>query len=90
MVQMHSVIPPFISLFNSLHAGQFLHAFVVRRTFFKMNFFQKKSFNNTIRVSNVFDPGQDQHSVGPDLGPNCLQQLSADDKVAASKEKVKL
>ena len=26
------------------------------------------------------DPDQDQHSVGPDLGPNCLQMLSADDK----------
>ena len=27
------------------------------------------------------DPDQDQHSVGPDLGPNCLQRLSADDKI---------
>ena len=26
------------------------------------------------------DPDQDQHSVGPDLGANCLQRLSADDK----------
>ena len=26
------------------------------------------------------DPDQDQPSVGPDLGPNCLQRLSADDK----------
>ena len=26
------------------------------------------------------DPDQDRHSVGPDLGPNCLQMLSADDK----------
>ena len=37
---------------------------------------------NTIRVSNGLDPDQDQHSVGPDLGPNCLQRLSADDKKA--------
>ena len=28
--------------------------------------------------------------VGPDLGPNCLQRLSTDDKVAASKERFKL
>ena len=29
-----------------------------------------------IRVSNSFDPDQAQHSVGPDLGPICLQRLS--------------
>ena len=27
---------------------------------------------NIIRVSNSLDPDQDQHSVGPDLGSNCL------------------
>ena len=44
---------------------------------------------NTIRVSYGFDPDQDRHFVGPDLGPNCLQLLSADDKkVAAIKERV--
>ena len=31
-------------------------------------------------MSNGLDPDQDRHSVGPDLGPNCLQRLSADDK----------
>ena len=36
-------------------------------------------FKNNIRVSNGLDPDQDQHSVSPDLGPNCLQRLSADD-----------
>ena len=30
-------------------------------------------------VSNSFDPDQAQHFVRPDLGPNCLQMLSADD-----------
>ena len=35
---------------------------------------------NTIRVSNILDPDQDQHSVGPDLAPTCMQMLSADDK----------
>ena len=48
-------------------------------TFLKIIFF-KKSFRNTIRVPNGLDPDQDQHSVSPDLGPNCLQRLSADDK----------
>ena len=47
--------------------------------FFKMNFL-KKSFRDTIRVSNGLDPDQDRRSVGPDLGPNCLQRLSAADK----------
>ena len=32
----------------------------------------------TIQVSNSLDPDQDRHFVGPDLGPNCLQRLSAD------------
>ena len=44
-----------------------------------MSFFKKK-IRNTIRVSNSFNLDQDQHSVSPDLGPNCLQSLSADDK----------
>ena len=29
-------------------------------------------------VSKSLDPDQVQHFVGPDLGPNCLQRLSAD------------
>ena len=33
-------------------------------------------------MSNSLDPDQDQdrHYVGPDLGTNCLQKSSADDK----------
>ena len=38
-------------------------------------------------MSNSLDPDQNRHSVDPDLGPNCLQMLSAE--VAASKERVK-
>ena len=34
---------------------------------------------NTIKVSNILDPDQAPHFVGPDLGPKCLQKLSADD-----------
>ena len=37
-----------------------------------------KSSRNSFRVSNSMDPDQDRHSVGPDLGPNCLQRLSAE------------
>ena len=47
---------------------------------FQNYFFSKNSFMNTIRVSNSLDPDQDRRSVGPDLGPNGLQRLSADDK----------
>ena len=46
--------------------------------FFSKLTFSKNSFRNTIRVSNGFDP---DHSVGPDLGPNSLQRLSADDNI---------
>ena len=53
--------------------------------FFKIKFFKIKSLRNTIRVSNSLDPDQARHSVGPDLGPNCLQRLSADDN---SKQRV--
>ena len=30
-------------------------------------------------MSNSLDPDHDRLNVGPDLGPNCLQRLSADD-----------
>ena len=40
---------------------------------------KKKKNRNTFRVSNGLDPDQDRRWVGPDLGLNCLQRLSADD-----------
>ena len=45
----------------------------------KINFF-KNYFMKTIRESNSLDSDWDRCSVGPDLGPNCLRGLSADDK----------
>ena len=47
--------------------------------FFSKSTFLKNSFRNTIRVSNSLGPDQARHFVRPDLGPNCLQRLSADD-----------
>ena len=41
--------------------------------------FSKNSFRDTIRVSHNLDPDQALHFVGPDLGPNYLQMLQADD-----------
>ena len=37
-------------------------------------------FFTTIRVSNSLDPDQARQNVGPDLGPNCLQRLTTDNK----------
>ena len=34
---------------------------------------------SNIRMSNGFDPDQARRIVRPDLGPNCLPRLSADD-----------
>ena len=55
--------------------------FLSSADFFFQNYFfeEKKSFSNTIRISNSFDPDQARRFVGPDQGLNCLQRLSADD-----------
>ena len=64
---------------NLCMLGNFSWFLLTFSDFFQNQHFQKKSFRNTIRVSNNLDSDQDRHSVGPDLGPNCLQRLSADD-----------
>ena len=44
--------------------------------------FLKKTFlGNISRVSSSLDPDHAQCFVGPDLGPNCLQRLSAHDTI---------
>ena len=43
-------------------------------------------FQEHYQSANCLDPDLDRHSVGPDLGPNCLQRLSADDKTQRRKE----
>ena len=58
---------------------EILHALLSSADFFQNQPFRKKFFRNTIKVSTILDPDQVRHSVGPDLGPNCLQRLSADD-----------
>ena len=40
-------------------------------------FFSKNYFKFTISVSNSLYPDQAQHFIGPDLGPDCLQRISA-------------
>ena len=55
----------------------FVDFFLILFFFF---FSKKKSYMSAIRVSNSLDPDQAQCFVGPELGPNCLKRLSADDK----------
>ena len=57
--------------------GKFLF-FCPLLIFFSKSSFSKNYFESTIRLSNSFDPDQVRHLIGPDLGPNCLQRLSAD------------
>ena len=40
-------------------------------------------------MSNILDPDQARQFVKPDLGPNCLPSLSADD-TAAGRQRVKM
>ena len=58
-----------------IKAKQLYTDFFQKINFFKI-FYQEYNWS-----SNSFDPDQDQHSVGPDLGPNCLQRSSADNKI---------
>ena len=41
-------------------------------------------------MSNYLDPDQDQPSLGHDLGPNCFQRLSADDKSPLARTELKV
>ena len=61
-----------------LYAVYFCMLFCHLLIFFRINLF-RNSFRNTIRNSNSLDPDQAQQFFGPDLGPNCLQRLSASD-----------
>ena len=61
-----------------LHAGYFFHFFCCLLIFFKIEIF-KKNFQEYHRSIKQFGSKSGRHFVGPDLGPNCLQRLSADD-----------
>ena len=45
-------------------------------------------FFNTIQVLNSLDPDQALHFDWPDLGPNCLQKLSKDNRSHPSRQRV--
>ena len=65
----------------SPNAGKFCIIVLSSDDFFlKINFFNNKKIRNTARVSNsLVQMRARQNFVGPDLGPKCLQRLSADD-----------
>ena len=70
----------FAVVYNLLHSGKIFTLESSSADFFQNYLFKKKSFRNTVRVSNSLDSDQDRHFVGPDLGSNCLLRLSADAK----------
>ena len=72
--------------FNSLHAGYLFMLLLSSVDFFQNYFFSQNTLKSTTRMPKSLDLDQDQHSVSPDLGPNCLQRLSADNKSRSRKE----
>ena len=66
--------------FDQLLAFQILLLLFFHTLLFAIFYSLDAGFLNTIRVSNSLDIDQARHFVGPDLGPNCLQGLSADNK----------
>ena len=64
----------------TLHAGYFFMLLLSSVDFFQNYPFQDVLSGTLPECQTFLDPDQDRHSVGPDLDPNCLQRLSADDK----------
>ena len=62
---------------NSSPNGNFFMPFCCLLIFLKINFFGRKIFQE-YHQSVRLDPDHAQNFVGPGLGPNCLQRLSAD------------
>ena len=75
-----------IFFLNSLHAGKFFRSFC-RLQIFSKSPFLKKSFSNTIKVSNDLDPDQNWHFVGYDLVQIDCKGYRQAIKVATNKEK---
>ena len=67
--------------FNSLPTGEYwviLHVFLLSADFFQNQLFRKIILGLPSECQTLLDPDQAQRFVEPDLGPNCLQRLSAD------------
>ena len=59
-------------------AWEFFPAFLSSAYFFQHQLFRNILSGIRSECQTGLDPDQAQPSVGPDLGPNCLQKLSAD------------
>ena len=68
---------------TALSPGQF-SCFFRRLLIILKTFSPRNSFSNTIRVSNMFGSCSDP----TELGPNCLQNISADDTFIVDKNQV--
>ena len=81
--------------YNNCFPARWLILCVLVNWWHLLTFFQNEALSpknsGTLSVSNSLDPDQDWQNVSPDLGPNCLQRLSANDttKVVTTKEWVK-
>ena len=64
---------------NLFRLGNFSCFCCLMLTFLKLSI-SNTYFRNAISVLNSLDPDQGQHSVCPDVRPNCLKRLSGDDK----------
>ena len=68
-----------MAIFNSLYV--ILQLLVVGSFCLKITIFfifrKKWVFRKTISISNSLYPNQARQNVGPDLGPNCLQMITA-------------
>ena len=59
--------------FNSLHTELFCMLFCHLLINFKINVLKNHEYSHRLRVNSL----EQDILVGPDLGPNCLQRLSA-------------
>ena len=74
-------------VFNSLHAGEFFMLCCRLLIFFKINIF-KKFFQEYHQSVKQFG-SRSGPTFCPDLGPNCLQRLSADDKLWLARKELR-
>ena len=56
--------------FNNLHAAKYMSCFLLFAYYFQ-NQLLKKNLSSIPIMSNILEPDQGQHFVGPDLGPKC-------------------
>ena len=66
------------NVYKTVHAGSFLYAFVVVCCCFLNLPFQKNLSEKQSECQAVWFMIRPDVLVGPDLGPNCLQMLTAD------------